>query len=131
MPAGQYTLTLGGTNVRSVLETYDIGSSEELRVDIIIRRGRLEMVEVEPEIVEDSTFIVTNTGQVPATVKARGPKSLTVSVGAGGSKRINVPAGGYSFLVYAKGKLVGEESYTIGVGEEYEYKFEVVIRRFR
>lgn len=131
VPAGQYTVFLGGANVRSVSETYDIGSGEELGVDVIIRRGGPEIVEEEREAVENSTFIITNTGRVPATVQVRGPKSLSVSVGARGSKRINVPAGEYSFLVYAKGQLVGEKSYTLGVGEEYEYKFEVVIRRSR
>lgn len=131
VPAGQYTVSLSGANARSVSKTYDIGGGEEQGIDVIIRRRGPEIVTEEPAVVENSTFIITNTGRIPATVKVRGPKSLSFPVGAGGSKRIDVPAGEYLILVYAKGQLVGEYSYTLGEGEEYEYQFVVVLRRSR
>jgi TolB-like protein len=131
VPDGQYTFTLGGANARPMSKTYDIGTGEEQGIDVTIRRGRPEIVVREPEAVETSTFIITNTGQVPATVQVRGPKNLSVLVGAGGSKRVAVPAGDYSILVYARSQLVEQYSYTLGESEEYEYKFVVVIRRSR
>jgi tetratricopeptide (TPR) repeat protein/TolB-like protein len=131
VPPGQYTVTLSGANVRSVSKTYDIGSSEEVGIEVIIRRGALQIIEEEPEPVESSTFIITNIGRIAATVQVRGPKSFSVPVGAGVSKRLSVPAGEYLLLVHARGQLIGEYPYTLGAGEEHEYKFEVFLRRSR
>lgn len=130
VPAGEYTVTLSGANVRPVSETYQMGEGDKKEIDVKIIRGVVRMSTREPPApVGRSAFLVTNTGGIPATIRFTGPKSFSVTVGGYASRRVDAPPGEYTISVIARGQQLRQDFYTLGDDEEYVYRFVVVIRR--